>query len=242
MRPLTLRNKLLVGCILALTVVATVVVALWPREPVYEGKRLSYWLNYLPVTVVSSHDHSSIWRASQYEVATFTSLTWMPQPQTVTIWSNGAAFAALRTSFPIVTIPPDSDGGVASPVSAIADRAVIEMGTRALPTLLQRLRTRERHTTRLDQTLHGWLVRMQLMEPALPPALAVQIKRGQAVTALIRLGDTVKPALPAVVKLAKDDPDPGVRASACEVLRRLSPADYATVAEQTNCSAEARGK
>ena len=59
-------------------------------------------------------------------------------------------------------------------------------------------------------------------------------QKGQAVTGLIRLGDTAKPVLPQVLALAKSDPDPGVRASALEVVRRLSPADYAQVTGQTN--------
>ena len=64
---------------------------------------------------------------------------------------------------------------------------------------------------------------------------SIQRSQGlQAVTAFLQLGDTAKPALPDVIKLAKSDPDPGVRASALEVLRRLSPADYAQVTGQTN--------
>jgi hypothetical protein len=55
-----------------------------------------------------------------------------------------------------------------------------------------------------------------------------------AVAALTQLGDTAKPILPDIIKVAKTDPDPGVRASAVEVLRRLSPADYAQITGQTN--------
>jgi hypothetical protein len=52
MRPLTFRNKLLFGSALAIAVVAGVAFVLWPREPRYEGKPLSYWVDHLPATLV----------------------------------------------------------------------------------------------------------------------------------------------------------------------------------------------
>ena len=238
MRPLTSRQKLILACALAVAVVAGVVVAVWPREVRYEGKPLSYWLDYLPVTFVSPQGHSSVWSASQYEAADFITMVWHRQQLSFIVWSNGVF--GRRTSY--LTAPPVSNAGVASPLSAIADRAVVEVGPGALPVLLERLRTRERHMTHLDQTLLEWRTRLHLrrnVQPGLPPWLEFQIKRGQAVTALLQLGDTAKPAIPQVLALAKSDPDPGVRASALEVLRRLSPGDYAQLTEPIHLVTEA---
>jgi hypothetical protein len=96
--------------------------------------------------------------------------------------------------------------------------------------------------THIDQTLLKWRTRLHLrrnVQPALPPWLEVQIKRGQSVTALLQLGDTAKPVLPQVLTLAKSDPEPGVRASALEVLRRLSPGDYVQLTEPIHLVTEA---
>jgi hypothetical protein len=54
MRPLTFRSKLFLGCAVAVAVLAGVIVAVWPGEPIYEGKSLSYWLDRLPDSFVSS--------------------------------------------------------------------------------------------------------------------------------------------------------------------------------------------
>lgn len=69
----------------------------------------------------------------------------------------------------------------------------------------------------------------RVVSMGMQPPLSASICRNQAVFALVDLGDAAKPTFPSVVKLAKTHPDPGVRASALEVLRRLSPADYAKV-------------
>lgn len=238
MGSLTLRSKTALGCALALAVVAGVAFVFWPREPRYEGKPLSYWLDHLPVTLVSPHGHSSVWSASQYEAADFVTMAWHQQQQSFIVWSNGVF--ARRTSY--LTAPSVSNAGVASPLSAIADRAVVAVGHRALPVLLERLQTHERHMTHFDQTLLEWRTKLHLrknVQPALPPWLEVQIKRGQAVTALLQLGDAAIPALPQVVGIAKFDPNPGVRASALEVLRRLSPGDYAQLTEPIHLVTEA---
>ena len=59
MRPLTSRSRLLLACALAVAVVAGVVFAMWPKEPVYEGKPLSYWLDQFPWVFVNSNSDIS---------------------------------------------------------------------------------------------------------------------------------------------------------------------------------------
>ena len=51
MRPFTSRKELFLGGALTVVVVAGSVVALWPREPTHDGKRLSYWLDQLAATL-----------------------------------------------------------------------------------------------------------------------------------------------------------------------------------------------
>jgi hypothetical protein len=183
MRPLSSRQKLLLACALAVAVVAGVVVAVWPREPWYEGKPLSYWLDDLPITFAGSF--------------------------------------------------PDGNQILRSWDAAKAENAVKELGPRSLPTVVKRLRLKQTSVAGLKYTLQYRAAGLHLCrypdftsEP--------RMRRGQAVTALVLLGDTAKPVLPQVLALAKTDPDPGVRASALEVVRRLSPGDYAQVTGQTN--------
>ena len=59
MRPLSSRQKLFLACALAVAVVALGVVAFWPRELVYEGRPLSYWLDQLPETMITPPGGSS---------------------------------------------------------------------------------------------------------------------------------------------------------------------------------------
>jgi hypothetical protein len=48
MRPLSSRQKLLLGSALAVAVVVGGLFAFWPKEPKYKGHNLSYWLERLP--------------------------------------------------------------------------------------------------------------------------------------------------------------------------------------------------
>ena len=56
-----------------------------------------------------------------------------------------------------------------------------------------------------------------------------QIRRGQAMTALLQLGNSAKPAVPDLIALAERDKDPEVRNAARHVLEELSPTDYARI-------------
>lgn len=197
-----LARKPLFCCALAVTVVAGGLVAFWPREPRYEGKPLSYWLDQLlPVT--------------------------LPSPITTRgIVDGGSPFWVFNIE--------EFD------LTETAAKAVTTLGSRCLPTLLERLGTRATRASGWKQGFLAWAVKRRLVRRPYvlvsnpPSAWAAEIERGQAVTAFLILGDTAKPVLPQVLALAKSDPDPGVRASALEVVRQLSPGDYAQVTGQTN--------
>src|SRR3974390_2717025 len=60
MRHVIIRNKLALGHALTVALVAGVLFAFWPREPRYEGKPLTYWLDQLPTLVVSSSGQAGI--------------------------------------------------------------------------------------------------------------------------------------------------------------------------------------
>lgn len=111
--------------------------------------------------------------------------------------------------------------------------AVVALGEKCLPTLVRRLQTRDNAITRGMQKVRDWAIKQHLMRAGSvrPPP---DVRRGQAALAIVQLGDVSKPILPRVVALAKINHDPGIRKSALDVLRCLSPTDYAQVTRQTN--------
>lgn len=190
MRPLTFRNKLVLAGALAVAVVAGVVFAIWPREPYYEGKPLSYWVDRLPAR----------------------------------FWARNK-FATVGLHFYRQT-------------NAVAVAAIDALGPRCLPYLVQRLQSGDPLLINLETKLWVWAGRRNV-HLFTAPFITASLKRAQAVTALLQLGDAVKPVVPKLVALAKTDPDPGVRGYAREVLRQVSPSDYEQVMEQTNLVSQA---
>lgn len=192
LRKLTCKPLLL--CALAVAVGAAVLLAVWPTEPTYQGKPLSFWLDKFPETIVNKGPGSSIQTSKATEEIIYD----------------------LQTQSIEQTFSPNEGPAARSAINAI--------GADCFPSLLRRLQTKDTALSRAREKLSTFGVRLGFCKRAW--ALDAQCKRGQAVTALIQLGKPGIPVLPAVVALATD-PDPGVRASALEVLRRLSPGDYA---------------
>jgi hypothetical protein len=179
-------------------VVASGLVAFWPKEPTYEGKPLSYWLDRLPRTL-----------------------------------SDGKLF---HDSF---SIADKTDKSAFSATESQAQSAVNQLGPCCLPMLAEHLQAKDTGITRMKQhitiwwSLHRWKPHVAKPQILLTP----ESRRRQAVTAIIQLGDTAKPILPQLRALAVTDPDPGVRASALQVVQHLSPSDYAQIGGQTNANA-----
>jgi hypothetical protein len=98
--------------------------------------------------------------------------------------------------------------------------------------LVKRLGTRETGLTRFKHDLNAVAIRFGVRKPAWQIDTA-WFRRGQAIYAICRLGQPASSITPQLLVLAKDT-DPGVQRDALEVLRQLSPADYAKVAGQTN--------
>jgi hypothetical protein len=265
MRPLMIRNKLVLGYGLGVVVAAGVLFALWSREPRYEGKPLSFWLNQLPTLVVSPSGQTGIGNLqnssyslrpkpaeapSLFEASSvppsLSSLEFFPyldelRPSPVVF----QPFAPRRPdhAFSSFLLPPEPQSSVKTelfniwiePRHSRALFAVLAVGQKSLPTLLHRLQARDKHdaVTRTVQTVRQWAIKQHLMRagPVAPPP---DVRRGQAALAIVQLGDVAKPLLPGVLRLARTHYDPGVRASARDVLLCLSPADYAQIVGQTN--------
>jgi hypothetical protein len=267
MRRIIIRNKLAFGYALAVALIAGVLFAVWPKEPRYEGKPLSYWLDQLPTLVVSSSGQPGIGIGN----LRYVSYSNRPEPAEApslfesrslpSSSSNLEFFPYLdgfrRSTGGFETVAPrrpdDAFSGLllhppplssqksqvfkmsVEPEYSRALFAVLVVGQRSLPTLLSRLQARDKDdaVTRAVQTIRRWAIKQHLMRagPAPPPPA---VRRGQAALAIVKLGEVAKPFLPAIVRLAKAHPDAGVRASALDVLRCLSPADYAQVTGQAN--------
>lgn len=141
---------------------------------------------------------------------------------------------AIVTSY---QFPPSPEVRLTNPAAPAAVRA---LGARCLPILLARLETRRTPWTDLQTNLRAWAARKGLFWSPIPLSMP-DLRRGQAVTALQQLGDAARPAVPTIIKLATTAHDQGVRGSAMEVLRTLSPDDYAKVtAEQASAKSATR--
>jgi hypothetical protein len=265
MRPLIIRNKLALGYSLAVALVAGVLFVLWPREPRYDGKPLSYWLDQLPTLVVSPSGQAGIGNLqyvsysnrpkpaeapSLFEASSIPSslsnlqfFPYLDEFQRSPVVFQPSAPRRPEHAFSSFLLPPDPQSSVKSELfnTSIEPRhsralfAVVAVGQKSLPTLLHRLQGRDKHDaiTRTVQTLRQWAIRQHLMRAGPVPSPPA-VRRGQAALAIVRLGDVAKPLLPAIARLAKAHPDPGVRASALDVLRCLSPADCAQIMGQTS--------
>lgn len=151
---------------------------------------------------------------------------WLAKLPATVVWPNGSW-----------SLVEPSDGEAEK---LVAFEVISNVGPGEFHVVVARLGARNQGWAHLKQRIEGWALKLHLLK-SIPAVDFAEVRRGQAVTAFIRLGEAARPAFPQVIALAKSDPDPGVRASALEVLRRLSLADYTNVAGQTNMvSAAAR--
>jgi len=99
---------------------------------------------------------------------------------------------------------------------------------------------KETRITRIEYQLRWQAARFHLVRPTFVDRdLEWERKRGQAADAFLLLGDTARPVLPDLIQIAKTDTDPGVRATALEVVWHLSPVDWAQITGKTNSLGEA---
>ena len=101
-----------------------------------------------------------------------------------------------------------------------AAKIVNRVGGKHLPMLLRRLRSRD---FPLKMTVLNWAVKFHLIRAAWVHSADMQ--RGQALTAITKLGCSAKPIFPQLRALAQDK-DPKVRAAAKYALQRLRPDQF----------------
>jgi hypothetical protein len=102
-----------------------------------------------------------------------------------------------------------------------ANAAVDELGTNRLRALATRLSCSD---SRARLVLTGWAVRFHFLKPFVRFSTA-DFRRGQAVTALMRLGNRAKPILPELFALTKGA-DPSIRAAARQAAQSIAPQEY----------------
>jgi hypothetical protein len=104
-----------------------------------------------------------------------------------------------------------------------ACRIVSSVGAKHLPMLVRRLQSRD---FPWEMAALNWAVKRHLIKAAW--VRSADVRRGQALTAIISLGDEAKPIFPDLRALAKDK-DPQVQAAAKYALERVRPRGIRTV-------------
>lgn len=180
------------------------------------GKRSVIWLGVLgaaiavliPVIALSSKEPRYARRPLSF---------WVNQLPATLVMTNGysmaypAAYATLAEA--------QADQARVQRVAVEARAAVKGLGSECLPSLLRRL---NRSNSRFSGLALWWALRLHLLKLSSPLARSPDYIRGQALTALLELGDDARPAVPELVVLAQSK-DPGVRLSARHALASLAP-------------------
>jgi hypothetical protein len=171
---------------------AVLLIALWPREELYQGKPFSYWLDHLYCKIVTP---------------TGDVMPWAPYP---TPALNQADLETHRQQ------------------ADQARKIVRRVGGKHLPMLVRRLQSTD---SPWKTAALNWAVRFHLIKAVwLYPA---DVRRGQALTAIIDLGYAAKPIFPELRELANDR-DPQVRASAKYALDQIKPEEFERLERMQN--------
>jgi hypothetical protein len=103
----------------------------------------------------------------------------------------------------------------------LAFLAVEAIGTNCLPLLVTHLGATE---PEFPSWLEKWGVRMKLLNPA--RGLTCEIKREQALTAILRLGELARPIVPELISLSRSK-DARVSLAAGHALQKIAPEKFA---------------
>ena len=168
------------------------VTGLFEREPYYNGKPFSYWLDRLPATYLTPGAGAA--QSLQFSLVYPSSYK--------TLAGVNQAYANFRHQ---------QDEAV---------KAVSRIGGQCLPLLIRRLQSKD---SKLKTEAGHWAVKLHLIDPSwIRPA---DMKRGQALTAIIKQGYAAKPIFPDLVALTHDN-DPAIRAAAKYALQELRPEEF----------------
>ena len=169
-----------------ISVLITLIFTHSSREPYYEGKPFTYWLDQIVCTQV---------------------------------FTKGG-FSELYPGSYLTFAQAEKDQANLFQRTEKATKVVTEMGGECLPLLMRRLRS---HDSKWKSNVINWAERFHLMRPSWRRSDAFE--RGQALTAITKLGYSAKPIFPEL-KILANDKDPGVRAAAKYALEKLRPDDF----------------
>jgi hypothetical protein len=185
-------GEVLIYAALALSVAAVtiaVVIGGSDREPYYQGKPFSYWLDRLPVTYVGSGGGRA---------------------QPILVYSS-----AYKTPAEVQQAYENLQHQ-----QELAVKAVTLIGGRCLPLLIRRLQSQD---SALKTTAGHWAIKLHLIDPSW--FRTADMKRGQALTAIVNQGYTAKPIFRDLAALTHHN-DPAIRAAAKYALQYLRPEEF----------------
>jgi hypothetical protein len=169
-----------------ISVLITLILMHSAREPYYEGKPFTYWLDQIVCTQVFTNGSFSVMYPGSY-------LTFAQAEK-----DQANLFRRTEKAIKVVT----------------------EMGGECLPLLMRRLRS---HDSKWKNHVIDWAERFHLMRPSWRRSVAFE--RGQALTAITKLGYSAKPIFQEL-KILANDKDPSVSAAAKYALEQLRPDDF----------------
>jgi hypothetical protein len=120
----------------------------------------------------------------------------------------------------------DADQARIDRLAAVTREALRNITSQALPVLLHRLETKD--DSPAGAKFIEWRVKLKMLKPTLQTARSGAFMRGQALTAILELGDRAAPIVPDLLKLARSN-DPGIRRSARYALESLAPVKLRTL-------------
>ena len=179
------------GALLLLCVLGIGVVLLWRREPSYEGRALSYWLDQLEPTVITAYHSVHHWPDQKFRSRAAAS-DWVAH--TTELHERSA-------------------------------RVLQAAGPECLPMLLRRLTTKP--TPSRAGFLRQWAYALRLSDSApLPGEDDTEVRRGQALTAIVLLQDRAAALVLRLSVIAAEDKDDAVHRAASHALYILAPDEF----------------
>jgi hypothetical protein len=143
---------------------------------------------------------------------------------------NGKRFTYWLDQLPGTLVNSEGSIAVTAPpfaqTSQEAKAALDAIGTNGLRTLIARFRHKD---SKIKLTIQRLAVRLGLLKPN--SIVAAEIRRGQALTAIIRLDERAAPLVPDLIALLRTD-DPSVRLAALHALRNIAPQEYRRIQGQ----------
>lgn len=206
MRSMRTNHSSRVGSVVVALVVCFVALwcsRLWHREPRYQGYQLSYWLEGLRPTMISSNHQTLGWASVKYRSVA-----------AVRTWAEFEKERRQREE--------------------LASTVIKNAGSECLPILLANLTAPERQrpsvSHRLRTSCRQWTYRWGLTDfiPDRDDG-EVEVRRGQALTAIVLLGPRAAPLIPQLSVIAAQEQDNAMTRAASFALFEIAPSEFRRV-------------